>query len=330
MIDHLPSIAAFNVMVNSWLAFFTVSLLCKLVVFIFRVKEPRVKAFIFCIPVLKLVLDLALYYDHSNWALFHSIDPRFAEDNSRKLSVYIGFFPWLIPGIQFSIGDDKLFTVADVLALYLGPFWTKSIVTLTFGCSIVALTRWILKLGAANCAVKALVNDSIPISKQIAISDRITSPCAVGLFKRRILFPKNLVRQLSSEEMEAILVHEKNHLFWHDSLVRLLCQGFTTFFWWIPTKRWLASIENLQESACDKKCKNRLDLAEAIVKVAKFEKMTTQQAMMSCFVANSNITKRVQTLLKNQKEQVRPLKWLQIVLAAITAFSLLLGHFWLF
>jgi len=153
----LSWIISFNIIINSVLSFFTAAGILWLIAFIFRVKEPRVKALIFCIPFLKLVLDLILYYDISNWALFHSLDPWLAEENSRMLTAYAGLFPYPLPGIHLTMADGKLFTVADVLSLYLGVFWTKIVVCLTFSCSCGAIVAWVLRLTKSCRVVSTLI-----------------------------------------------------------------------------------------------------------------------------------------------------------------------------
>ena len=105
----------------------------------------------------------------------------------------------------------------------------------------------------------------------VLISESITVPCAVGLFRKKILFPKSLMKHLSSEEVKAVIVHEQGHLFWHDAVCRLGGQFLSLLFWWIPMKNWRRHIENMQEEACDTLCKQPIELASAILKTAQFQ-----------------------------------------------------------
>ena len=135
---------------------------------------------------------------------------------------------------------------------------------------------------------------------------------------------------VSPEKFKAVLSHEKNHLFWHEVLFRLIGQFLSVSFWWIPTKRWLSFIARLQEEACDQKCTNRLDLAGAIVKSAKFEKTTRLEATTTRFIQGPDVLKRVKALLEKQKQEFKLLKWIRLSLVAIAATAVVFGHFWIF
>jgi len=326
---ELLFILAFNLIVNGLLVFVTAAFFCKSLLFLFHIKDSRIRSLFYLVPFLKLFFDFIFYYDFSNWALFHSIDPRLAAENSRTLSAYLGFFPWPVPGIHFFVGDDKLFTAADLLALYLGPQATALIVCVVIMISAFKLWRWIQKLVVANRTIQHLVDTAEDFRENVLISGLIDVPCAVGIFRRQILLPKNLVPQLSDGEIEAIVVHEKGHLFWHDPLVRLVVQVLSTTFWWIPTKRWRAALENYQEEACDAPCEP-LDLASAIVKAARSERKLAVTPMVACFVQPSDAYRRVQKLLVKAEQQSKTSKWMKAIIALQLATMIFLGHFWIF
>ena len=164
MTTELMWIVAFNLIVNGFLVFFTSVLLCKFLIFVFRIQSPRLRSLIYLLPLLKLVLDFVLYYDFSNWALFHEIDPRYAEENSRSFGFYLGI-PWPLAGLTFTILDKELFTLADLLALFLGPVWTKVIVSLVFSISILSLIHWFKGLYRSKKIIKQWIEKSIPLKR---------------------------------------------------------------------------------------------------------------------------------------------------------------------
>jgi Zn-dependent protease with chaperone function len=63
--------------------------------------------------------------------------------------------------------------------------------------------------------------------------------CA-GIFKPRIFVGRNLLRDLSREELEAALVHESYHLKQRDPLKILLVSTFSTTFFFLPAVREIA------------------------------------------------------------------------------------------
>src|SRR5690349_10881624 len=130
---------AFNIIVNSALSFFTTIFLIELFMFLFRIKHSRMKAICRALPFFKICLDLCLYH-FSNWALLHGGNPILADTGTRQLSVMLN----PLTGIQLSMQDGKTFSIADVIALSIDPFWVRVIVFIAGMGSVIAIAlRWI-------------------------------------------------------------------------------------------------------------------------------------------------------------------------------------------
>lgn len=73
-----------------------------------------------------------------------------------------------------------------------------------------------------------------------------------------------------TQNYEAVLAHEIEHIRHKDSLTRLILDFIESIFWWVPTKWLHKRIEEGQEVGCDLKCKkygiHPNDLASAICK----------------------------------------------------------------
>ncbi len=68
----------------------------------------------------------------------------------------------------------------------------------------------------------------------------------------RILFPRELYRQLHPEARATLLLHELSHYYRGDSWVRLLEFAATIAFWWHPAVWWARrEIEAAEEDCCD-------------------------------------------------------------------------------
>lgn len=134
-------IYAFNVIVNSALSFFTTVFLVECFVSILRIKHPRIRMLCFFLPFCKICLDLHLY-SFSNWSLFHGINPILAETGTRQLSILINPFA----GIQFGMLDGTTFSLADVIALSIDPFWIKSIVLFVIPIAVLCFAMNLIRI----------------------------------------------------------------------------------------------------------------------------------------------------------------------------------------
>ena len=83
-------------------------------------------------------------------------------------------------------------------------------------------------------------------------SDRVTSPLTLGWLKPAVLFPTDLLDQLSRADAVAILGHELAHVRRHDFAVNLLQTFLTLFFFYHPAVWWMNQrITEEREHCCD-------------------------------------------------------------------------------
>lgn len=337
MAQELIWIFLLNIIINSLLVFFTLSFLIQLLIFVFRVKEPRLKTILCGIPILKLIVDPFLY-NFQSWSLFHHMNPLEAETGSRTLSVML-WFP--ASAIRFSLSSEQTFTLADIVALSVNPLWIKGIVCIVGGISIFLLARWIycltqsvlliseIKKQARACPRKITNQKLLQQIKNIAliVSEEVDIPCAFGL---SICLPAHLLNKYSQDEFEAVIAHELDHLRWWDGLTQTLFQGICMFFWWVPSRLWIKYVEHMQECACDSSVErfniNKLNLVSAIIKTAKETRNLSLPA--TCFIHRQTMIKRIQPLLDDSRP-IR-LKWFLRILTGFIAASIIFGKFWIF
>jgi beta-lactamase regulating signal transducer with metallopeptidase domain len=348
---------AFNLLVNSALTFLTVAAFVRLLMFILRVKQPRLKVLFLCIPILKLVVDPFLY-DFHNWALPQEINPIEAEAGSRMISVMLGYptsIKQLTPiktGIQLSMDQGQTFTPADLAALSFDPTLIKIVVTIAGAISLILLSVWLLQVFKSLRTLSIIRRHATPCTRlvqnqpllhrikqykvQVILSSAIPVPCAFGILQKYIYFPLLLVDKLSQEEFEAIVAHELNHLRWYDGIARMLADLIGVLFWWIPSRKWLNTLEHYQERACDEGVISyhisKLDLASAIVKATKTAKNYIAPRPLTCFVQKGLTGKRLRALLTDELTNLRSrkFKWIYICLIGLAIHSVLFGRFWIF
>ena len=86
----------------------------------------------------------------------------------------------------------------------------------------------------------------------VALSDRVSVPTAVGFFSPVILLPAWIMKELSPEELNAILIHELAHLQRRDDWTNLLQKVLRALFFFHPGVWWVEKQLSVErEMACD-------------------------------------------------------------------------------
>jgi bla regulator protein blaR1 len=112
-------------------------------------------------------------------------------------------------------------------------------------------------LNKANLSFRLFVNKvsaQLDISKKVFVymSELVSSPVTVGYLKPIILLPAAVISNLSTQQVEAILLHELSHIRRYDYLVNFLVSIITTFLYFNPfVKQFVRTIEEERENCCD-------------------------------------------------------------------------------
>ncbi len=87
---------------------------------------------------------------------------------------------------------------------------------------------------------------------QVWISELVSSPVTMGFLKPVILFPVAAVNRLSTEQVEAILLHELSHIRRYDYLINLCINAIQTILYFNPfVKAFVKAVEREREKSCD-------------------------------------------------------------------------------
>lgn len=91
-------------------------------------------------------------------------------------------------------------------------------------------------------------------------SDRVRSPCCIGILKKKILLPE---KEYSDKELRYILLHEYTHLKHNDILLKVLIRILCGIYWWNPILyRMKKDLNQSMEIRCDLSVTGRLEDAE--------------------------------------------------------------------
>ena len=87
---------------------------------------------------------------------------------------------------------------------------------------------------------------------QVFISQLINSPVTIGYLKPIILLPVAALNGLTTQQVEAVLLHELSHIKRFDYLINFIINLLQTLFYFNPfIKKFVAAIEAEREKCCD-------------------------------------------------------------------------------
>lgn len=138
---------------------------------------------------------------------------------------------------------------------------------------------------------------------KIYISNLITSPLTIGFFKPIILVPLASINLLSTQQMEAVLLHELAHIKRLDYLLNLLLSFIEVILFFNPfTKLISIQTQNERENACDDwvlqfKYNSTL-YAEALLKLAVLHNNISSLSLYATHKKN-NVVSRVRRMTNN-------------------------------
>jgi len=190
----------------------------------------------------------------------HNAGARFAISFSALMA--IAFLPFVALSHQAGISgaSRSAITVSESWALYLFAGWA-----LIAGWSL-------LRLGKAMLHLRTLGNSCLPVDVRgldpllqdtlrrhrgnrkfvLCTSDQVSMPTALGLFKPAIVIPHWVMQELSSAELNQIVLHELAHLRRWDDWTNLAQQLVRALFFFHPAVWWIEKRVALErEMACD-------------------------------------------------------------------------------
>ena len=128
-------------------------------------------------------------------------------------------------------------------------------------------------------------------------------PGVYGILRPVLLLPAGIMKHINDSELEAIFLHEFEHIRCRDNLIALIHMIVQALFWFHPVVWWTGSrLVFERELACDEAvlqaAKNPQAYAEGILKVCEY----CLKSPLVCVsgVIGSNLKKRVEGIMKNQ------------------------------
>ncbi|MGN6566437.1 MAG: M56 family metallopeptidase [Flavipsychrobacter sp.] len=156
--------------------------------------------------------------------------------------------------------------------------------------------------GWLNILVKAKQKLNIKYPVQLSFTRRTISPCIVGYSKALILIPLSLANNITTEQAEAILLHELTHLKQYDYYINLVTQLLQCLLFFNPFSWFITRQCNLyREMSCDDAAKTHglnIALAESIGIIAGMQ-FNDSNIALNLKANRSALIRRVDNLLSS-------------------------------
>ena len=214
-------------------------------------------------------------------------------------------------------------------------FWWLGIIlfSLRFGFNLYQtrqlVTTGLIKAPAPLEKIFSRLHSQLHIAQKVSLrlSEKVNVPAVIGVVKPIVLLPVGLINGLTTDEVEAILIHELTHIRRHDYLVNIVQSMLEVLYFFNPFV-WLLSHElrEQRENICDDKALvlgiSRKSYAEMLANIYEFA--YRKQHMAMSFAGRKNTTlKRIRRIMK--RESNNNSLFVSLVLAMVITGAIYFG-----
>src|SRR6218665_2570725 len=162
---------------------------------------------------------------------------------------------------------------------------------------------------------------------QIWMSELVSSPVTIGYLKPVILLPLAAMNQLTTQQIEAVLLHELSHIRRMDYLTNLITRFIQTILYFNPfVKAFARIIENEREKSCDEMViqfqYEPIGYASALLELEKSARISVTQSLAVAAAGGkkNQLLRRIELILGIRKKEVFSFHKLAGVLSAVLCF----------
>ncbi len=229
----------------------------------------------------------------------------------------------LQPGVSFFIPENDGSFESQLLAWLVKTEKVLPFLSLAYLCLLIFLSiRWIIcyrttqqlgKIGLQKPDIEIRifvkkVADYLGIKQPVKVylSNLVSSPLTFGFFKPMILIPIASINHLTTQQLEAVLLHELAHIKRHDYFFNLLYSAIETILFFNPFTRLLSGhIKRERENSCDDWVLqfqyNPTVYAEALLQIAYLE--SNHSLAMKAVSKKVELLPRVQRMISDTKRK---------------------------
>ena len=192
---------------------------------------------------------------------------------------------------------------ADNLPLLLGALWGIGLFTVFVRWTV----EWLRIASIVRNSQEAYYGYELDALRQctqrdmkLVLTEALVEPCVFGVFRPVLIWPRSLTSKLSKQQIQAIMLHELEHVRRHDNLTATLQACVAAVFWFHPIIWWLQScLIADRERACDEAVlssgRDATAYAEGILSACEFS--VTSSAACASGVTGSQIEDRIKRIV---------------------------------
>lgn len=289
----------FNMSISAAIAGSVVLLLAKI---------KRIPRWLICalmlIPFLRMWLPFGMGNEYSLMSLISKF-------TTKTVIVYEGRIPFSIT--NFTMAANSYFPIVYKTSILESVFRIASVIWIIIAAALLIAMFIIYNI------TKAELKDARLLRNNIYISDKITSPSVYGIFREKIILPK----EYEADDLKFILMHENAHIRRRDNLWRILAVATACIHWfnplaWLFLKSFLTNSELACDEAVLKMCSEaeRKDYAEALLNCAQ-----SKNLYVSAF-GGAKLRVRIERIISYKKFSALSITAFAILAAAV-AYTLL-------
>jgi hypothetical protein len=139
-----------------------------------------------------------------------------------------------------------------------------------------------------------------------AIDEAFPAVAVIGFARPALFIADRVVRECTADEVRAMVRHECAHVSVHDNLKRLLIRACPDLPAGLLDRAWACAAEEAADAAAAAEQPGcALDLASALIRVARLAPVAPAPAIMSAFYGGGSIESRVRRLLEDRPAAAR-------------------------
>jgi beta-lactamase regulating signal transducer with metallopeptidase domain len=162
-------------------------------------------------------------------------------------------------------------------------------------------------------------------------SENCTTPLVVGWWRPVILLPASVTRELDDDELEAVVLHELNHILRRDALANFAQAVMGSIYFFHPLVWWTnREIRRLREDACDEMTVAAMEgrrkaYGSALVKVSEILGYAAPPLALGVMESKHPAKRRLGRILDPKLPLADRWSWLSLALVSVLAIVFLPG-----
>lgn len=203
---------------------------------------------------------------------------------------------------------------------------------------VIALSLWLPKLRVSLKRPRRVEDSEQPLLLRLReriglrrevrfwLSDSVSEPALLGFWKPVVMLPRGLSENLSSSELESILLHELAHAKRRDNWAAAFAHIVTCIFWFYPLLWWIEKrMHSERELACDEmviRCGSApKDYVAGILKVCRFHLGAPVAGVSGVY--DSNLKSRMEVIM-SLSPNARLFRSPRVLLGSLCAIAVLI------